>query len=361
MNRRWAYKILWFAGLTAAPLLAGKFVVPLEFYAFRVQEVLDDKRSYLAGAGPYYPSMHVKKIEEGDIGRHTPYAVKKEAEWYTDVFGYRNRSVDTGSIVLVGKSEVTGLGLDQKETLAETLVRQSGTAAYAYSPKEFPDFLSDPRFRGAGPKVVVVTLMERELHVLSPLDRYPVRPAPSWSWHRLLPPFFQVYWDQMLKKPNLLQYVLKSLIYERMTPPEIVDPSNGMLFSSFVIDVFRNYQSDPGLAARAAAALSEYRHEAERRGIRFLFMPVPTKENIYWDRIPDAMKKGVEKPSFTPSLLRELRKAGVETVDLEPVFRKARQDGAVLYRLDDTHWSAEAVRLAAAEIRRKLAEPPPSL
>ena len=44
--------------------------------------------------------------------------------------------------------------------------------------------------------------------------------------------------------------------------------------------------------------------------------------------------------------------AGVDVVNLLPVFREATAEGRRLYWRDDTHWNDEGIRLGAEEVGR---------
>ncbi len=354
---KWRTKIILFLGLTAVPLVVGKFVIPLDFYAFRVHEILDDQRQYLFERGPYYPDQHAQKMEEGDIGRHTPYAVKKHAEWHTDTYGYRNRSGEPTEVVLVGRSEASGLSLSQEDTLAEALQRKLGTSVYSYAPKDFAEFLKEKRFEKTPPKVVILTMTEREFHTLISLKEWAsAAPRAKRSWLSHLPPPVQIYWDKTQKKPLITHYLLKSLLYEYYKAPEAVDKSNNMLFFLYALYKITGYQSNPALMGTVVRNLKEYQSEADKRGTQLIFVPVPTKENIYWDRIPDAAKKEFERPVFTSQLIAKLREQRIPVVELEPLFVEAKDRGEVLYQLDDTHWNPRGVLLAVSAISEVINE-----
>lgn len=86
-----------------------------------------------------------------------------------------------------------------------------------------------------------------------------------------------------------------------------------------------------------------YDHLCKQRGIRFIFLPIPNKENIYYEQYA---VKG--KPVFLKNLITELRKKGIESVDTQTAFEDAHQkDSASLFHADDSHWNPKGVQLIA--------------
>lgn len=137
------------------------FVLPIDFFAFRVWEAaLASPARY---PGPYYPNLHVLKEKEyGDYYRVGERLKKhKPVEWYTDNFGWRNRpSVEQSpqyDVVLLGDSNIVGSYLDQKDTLSEVLMRNAFGAAYsyAYAHDHISLAFSDERLLAKSPKLFV--------------------------------------------------------------------------------------------------------------------------------------------------------------------------------------------------------------
>jgi len=85
-------------------------------------------------------------------------------------------------------------------------------------------------------------------------------------------------------------------------------------------------------------------------GIRFIFLPIPNKENIYHQYLPHP-----KRPTFLEDLIVELKRKKIETADTQKAFEESYQkDSALLYRLDDTHWSPAAVRITADLIQKSI-------
>ncbi|MDB4979939.1 MAG: hypothetical protein JWM82_691 [Myxococcales bacterium] len=98
----------------------------------------------------------------------------------------------------------------------------------------------------------------------------------------------------------------------------------------------------------------EFQQMLASHGVDFLFVPVPTKEEIFPDKVDPALHTFVGKVvnPFERKLLAELAQQGVETVDLLPTLLAARargdkRDEEPLYQRQDTHWTDRGLRLAA--------------
>jgi SGNH hydrolase-like domain, acetyltransferase AlgX len=98
----------------------------------------------------------------------------------------------------------------------------------------------------------------------------------------------------------------------------------------------------------------EFKQELDRLGVDFLFVPVPTKLEIYPEKLASDFEKldgKIVNPGFRKFLL-SLTKEGVEVVDLLPELLRAKAVKAsggepLLFQHQDTHWTDRGLRLAA--------------
>ena len=107
----------------------------------------------------------------------------------------------------------------------------------------------------------------------------------------------------------------------------------------------------------------EFKELLAQQGVDFLFVPVPTKLEVY----PELLD-----PSFAPfagqvlnpaarKLLESLAEQGVEVVDLLPALLRARAESApepYLFQHQDTHWTDRGLRLAADLLAARVKEYP---
>lgn len=96
----------------------------------------------------------------------------------------------------------------------------------------------------------------------------------------------------------------------------------------------------------------EFKKLLDEQGVDFLFVPVPTKLEVYPEKL-DADFKPLSGQVINPAfrkLLESLSKQGVEVVDLLPAFLQAKSASAAepfLFQHQDTHWTDRGLRLTA--------------
>ncbi len=104
-------------------------------------------------------------------------------------------------------------------------------------------------------------------------------------------------------------------------------------------------------------AIVSLRDSLASLGIDFLFVPIPTKADVYPEIISAAAAKlpGATPQPYLRKLLWDLAQHKVETLDLLSKFQTAaRQGGDSLYQRQDTHWTAAGLELAAATVGERV-------
>jgi len=101
-------------------------------------------------------------------------------------------------------------------------------------------------------------------------------------------------------------------------------------------------------------AIVDFNNQLKARGVDLLFCPIPVKAAVFPEKAsPNAPAPGGPFVNpYTRKLMLELSQAGVECVDLLPVFinernRREAGDDEPFYMIYDTHWSNRALRTAA--------------
>jgi len=105
----------------------------------------------------------------------------------------------------------------------------------------------------------------------------------------------------------------------------------------------------------------EFKKILAKRGVDFLFVPVPTKAAVFADRLQSGNSKlaGETVTPYERKLLLELSRAGVEIVDLLPAYLAARKEpGDEIYLAQDTHWTDHGLRMAAELIAERIKKYP---
>ncbi len=102
----------------------------------------------------------------------------------------------------------------------------------------------------------------------------------------------------------------------------------------------------------------EYDRELEERGIDLLIVPVMNRAQIWSDRLPDVTsdEQCLGGDLAMPRLLLEMSKAGLDVVDLYPVFAAARAEArsrgeeADIFLKHNPHWTPLGTIIAAEAI-----------
>jgi alginate O-acetyltransferase complex protein AlgJ len=333
------------------------FILPIHTFTFRTWESLIVKHSFGILKGPFYPDMKVSMIEEGSLAYRTPWAVKKDVIWVTDKHGYRkaNSPLNNHSIIIVGDSNVAGSALSQHELLSEALERRFGVGVYPLSPERLRVLHSNSMFLENPPGLVIMESIERGLR--DPKVSAPLRPAefeqPS-SFSRLIRTIrlnsilqkIAILADRTLKA-NMLQHLRARI--NRNGPSMNLKEVKSECPALFLHGAQVNRDLPMEQIDQISQRLKESRDVLLKKGIRFIFLPVPNKETIYFKCL------GIERPIFLDRLVQRLRELNVEVIDTLPAFEKAyQQRSMMLYHFDDEHWNAEGVKLAAELLERQI-------
>jgi alginate O-acetyltransferase complex protein AlgJ len=326
------------------------FVLPIDFFTFRVWEALRVMGSSLS-TGKFYPNFRLEKIEVGTLAKNSSGAVHQKVVWITDRYGYRNTNAwEKPDVVIIGDSFIVGDTLSQEELLSEVLQAELKIKVYAMAPADIRDFLNDPRFVDNPPKVVILERVEQQI---SPggIEK-PKQDLYKLNWARLRQrltqnrtvSYIDVIQNRIFKwnALNFLRARLMEFFYKKPPAPaglKLFD-DRPMLFNRLV----ERLHLSENQTKQIARTLESYNAVLQSRGIKFIFLPVPCKKTIYYDIAPGKF----ESDAFS-RFTTYLQTDGITTVNLEQAFLDARKqnEDLLLYQLDDSHWNYEAVKITA--------------
>jgi hypothetical protein len=318
------------------------FVLPPDHFTFRFYETIRIGHFNSELYGPFYPNVNLDKIEQGDLAPYTPYAVKRRVILHTDRYGYRKVNTQRRSeVVIIGDSYIWGSGLSQDEMLSEILEKKWNVGVYPYAPSEVNSFLRDGRFIKDPPKTVIVSSIERYLCDLPKIDEEILngkRIAKESFWY----------------KSDLLQQTAVTI--DRIWDSRMYNFYKKRVFSVFSSRLYvkrskmlflqgesANKDGTKEEIDRYASVIEGYCNYFKGQNIEFLFLPIPNKENIYYEIFPSQ-----EKPNLLSELIKELEKRNVPVINTQTAFDSAyKNEGKTLYQLDDSHWNIEGVEVAA--------------
>lgn len=320
--------------------LVEVFLLPMNFFTFRIWETLSVNTVRLM-SGPFYPNMYMKMVEEGELAPHTEFAEKRLVEWRTDEYGYRN-SDTKHDVLLIGDSNITGAKLSQDETLASVLENKLHKEVYSFAPATMNRFLATDRFMEVPPELVIVSSIERRIPELPAVGENGIGSKVRNFTGNLInsSPILvsMAVTADRISKLGLYHYTLANI--ERATGRKSYISYNNEFFIEGEV---ANREFSEEEITHIADVLESYKNALAKRGIKFMFLPIPNKENIYHQLLPSQ-----KKPTFLPRLMAKLDERGVEYVNTQNPFDSLYQQNQVsLYPADDAHWNDVAVKVAA--------------
>ena len=209
--------------------------------------------------------------------------------WEIDQYGYRKKNTDRSKheIVIIGESNIAGSSLTQKDMLSELLEEKLNVSVYPLAPVTITAFFKEKRFINHPPDIAIFASIERLIpHIEMPkLPRKKKSNALVSKLENKIEDnrFFQsiaVFLDR-LSKGNMLNYLragLRRIVSNsRDTPPR----RNPLLFLNGkpIIPAITKDHFD-----RIVQVIEGYDHLFKQRGIRFIFLPIPNQENIYYEQ-----------------------------------------------------------------------------
>jgi len=323
--------------------IAAAFL-PLNYFSFRFWEALMVKKR-IVFTGPFYPLQKVSMTEEGDMGHGTPYAVEKKVYWETDRYGYRkNDSNGHSDVVVIGDSNIAGSSLTQEDIFSEVLQCRLKRSVYPYAPNNINNFIQDTRFITNPPKVVILEIIERDIFSHEQIQIKPSAKLTIKTKIKSLTSSLQ---------NSVNRYAVKTaLVLDRIQKRELLNYIKAQIEPQTIgvryQDMFFLQGKKAAISAKdseiqnTVKIISAYNDYFRKKNILFIYMPIPNKETIYYDLLP-------EKPKFTilKQVLQGLKQSGVPTIDLLRAFESFKHDGGNPFQVDDTHWNAMGVKIAA--------------
>lgn len=342
--------ILFFLPLIIA-ICIELFVLPIDYFTFRAWETLSAQRSFGILKGPFYPNMILSKTEKGgDLAPHSSCAVqKKDVIWITDQYGYRKANVPVKRfpVIIVGDSNIAGVGLTQDNMFPEVLEKKLRKPVYPIAPDSLKDIFNHGLLKQSTPDIVILESIERGILTITfrlPKDK-DFRELSLWDKTVLeiqLNGFIQsvaIKIDRIFKA-NMLKYFQARI--KRLSNTEGKETAESQCPILFLQGAAANKEVPTEKINAVAQNIKRCSDFFTSRGIRFIFLPLPNKENIYYQQL------GTPKPLFLEHLIGKLKELNVEVVDTQKAFDHASENTFFsLYHRDDTHWNAEGVKVAA--------------
>lgn len=320
-------------------LIFAEVLLKPNFFTFRPWEGLKYSTK-VATFCQFYPNQTVEMDAVGDLCHHTDKAVVRRERWVTDRLGYRNDAfVEQADVLIIGDSFIAGTGLSQEDLLSNKLREKFGKGfkVYNMAPSSFTKF---DYFLRLGvvkkPKQIIFVMVER--HLPDRIYRKSSSGIKSKMVHHPIFGTLTSYWDRAFRFSSLkwLNARIKNHYGNGL-------PSKDS--SMFFLEGYRQKHA-PSDLNRTVNTIKTYQAYCDSLNIKFLYLPMPDKETVYYDMVP--LPKQSDYLVRLDSLLRENGIATVNTLELYNNYRK--QHTAILYQPDDSHWNPTATELVSEKL-----------
>ncbi|WP_162127747.1 alginate O-acetyltransferase AlgX-related protein [Flavobacterium phycosphaerae] len=318
-------------------------VLPITTFTHRTSEAICFVTK-IPHEASYYPNIDSKMIAVGDMCHHTKYQVYKEEIWKTDDLGFRNNEfIANPDILIIGDSFTQGTSLSQNQTITNKLKAKFGDSIKVYNMA--PSSMSElDRYLALGiikkPKLLIFSVVERNI----PPKIEPFDPKKNTKLKHIIKSIcgwgnINVYLDKAFKQYSI-KWIQSRISHAKGQGIPAVDDSN-MFFFNGVKDGHK-----PEDLNNEADIILSYKKYCEKRGIRFLFLPMPNKETIYFEKVPFA-----KQPNYLAKLDTVLKAKNIDAINTVKLYNEYRKKHThYLYHLDDTHWNSNATALVSEEL-----------
>lgn len=106
--------------------------------------------------------------------------------------------------------------------------------------------------------------------------------------------------------------------------------------------------------ARTIGLLKDTQTALAAKNIKLLPVVVPLKASFYTDKLPNGTKISADVAGQYDYILAEMKKAGLDTVDLRPALKSVQTGKQVIFFRADYHWSAWSAEAAADAVAQAI-------
>ena len=321
--------------------------MPVTIFTYRHWEALrfrsnDPNKVHL------YPNIRSSMDAVGDLCHHTKHAIHRKEIWITDKLGFRNDEyIDRADVLIIGDSFIGGCCISQDDIISNRLKREFNDSVLVYNmaPSSFTEF---DRFRKLGiiktPKLIIFSVVER--HVPEAICPYKITRVSRLK--DMIKDVFGFCGINILIDKALRQYSMRWVQSRIIQSKGEGKPARDNPNMFFMMGSSQKYEVND--MQTTAKNIISYKYYCDSLGVRFLFLPMPNKETVYYELIPFE-----KQPDYLIQLDSILCSYSVLTINTLKIYNEYRKSNdRWLYNLDDTHWSPDAIKLIAGEIAEKI-------
>lgn len=322
------------------------FCLPINYFSHRNWEAML-LQSKIPIYGPCFPNVDIQSVEQGDLAYRTEFAIDKKVIWKTDKLGFRNEKVmSEPDVLVIGDSFIAGSSLSQEQTFTDELskVFQGKFKIYNFAPSSFSYWV---RLMDQGtikkPKYVIFSIVERnipELYVNTKINYGSYRERVKCKIREIgLAPIIE----------RLTRFYSLKWMTSRIRNNKGIGIQSEINKKMFFLQGKSVEGRNEDDVQKTVEAIVSYKKYCDSIGVKFLFLPMPNKETVYYDLVPLS-----RQPDFLFKVNFLLDQKGIPTINTLAIYNKSKQSDKFLYQLDDTHWNNYGVCVVAEAVKSRL-------
>lgn len=326
--------------------------LPITTYTHKLYESLFFKSEVVPHFTSMYPNQEEKNyVGYGDLCFNTKYSIPKDESFSTDNLGYRNNEfIKNPDILIIGDSYSLGCTMNQQNLLANKMMQNSGNQlkVYAMAPATFSDL---DRYLKLGviqkPKTIIYERVERgavdsiNYFKNDYADQLEAKAQKIWGYKSM-----NVFLDKIFR--NYLGNTAKSKILGKKGTGKQSKIDEKL----FYYDITTPEENNTKFFEDNSKHILEYKKYCDSAGVKLVYLPMPNKESVYFDKIPIATQ-----PKYLFKFKNFLDQNNILNINTLEIYNRYRKtSNTMLYNYDDTHWNVVAVDLMSKEILKFLSE-----